>query len=775
MNVTLNTSDGFQFVLVLLALAFVVYFFYVYRTESKNALKLSTQKKVLLWSFRAFVGIMVLMALSKPSMTRQDVTTRPPVMAFLLDQSASMLFPSEPGNPLVKNAPKKNQTRYLAAVNAIETIQNDLSKTHDMRIYGFSDATKLLKVLTVEDNEKNQFQKDQIFGDMQVDGQYSNVGDGLLDTLREMSANQISGIVLLSDGRQTGGEDLKKVMKTAAENGIAVHTVSMGTEFPLSDLSIDDVIAPADASLGDLLVFNLKITNQISSSLETTLSVFEEGVEILKRGVTLKRGENTVPITVIPEVEGTRKFEFKLPTFPDVEVNLKNNENVTHVEIVKRSLRIILVSGRPSLEYYYLVPALLRDPIVELSCFLQVADVDYVHQGNNNIKEIPQTSADWQNFDVCILMDVDPTGITPPQINGLEGMVNKGGGLLVIAGRTNGLGKLIQVHGAKVRSMLPVEVDPNYLPNHDQLFTKPIKLARTSQGRVHPILLASVDAKLNQTIWSEFPDFYWIHPVNTVKSGAVSLLEEDGKGRSGAVMAMHRYGEGAVFYSGISDLWRWRYPHESYDYDRFWVRTIRYLGETKLLGGQQNVMLTSDAKVYNPGETVRLSLTITDFALLTQLKNQQIHVKVETPDKEASMILMRPDPKLENVYNGEYVPRTVGSILAEAKQAAPGGDSQAKPLFEVKHSFKVERVSLEDRDTSSDLEAMELLAETTGGISINYKNMSSLNTIAQAIPKEPQKLVKDLTEEVWDSTSFLLLFLVLICFEWCLRKWWGLL
>ena len=72
------------------------------------------------------------------------------------------------------------------------------------------------------------------------------------------------------------------------------------------------------------------------------------------------------------------------------------------------SLRVLFVASQPSREYFYMVPALLRDPVVELSCWLQSADVDYVQQGNVEIKRLPETLADWKRYDVVLLYDVDP-------------------------------------------------------------------------------------------------------------------------------------------------------------------------------------------------------------------------------------------------------------------------------------------------------------------------------------------------------------------------------
>ena len=83
--------------------------------------------------------------------------------------------------------------------------------------------------------------------------------------------------------------------------------------------------------------------------------------------------------------------------------------------------------------------------------------------------------------------------------------------------------------------------------------------------------------------------------------------------------------------------------------------------------------------------------------------------------------------------------------------------------------------SLEDADTSADLKALAALADRTGGRALDYRTMTQLDALVKAISTEPQVLTETITQEVWDGTVFLLLFLVLASTELSLRKWWGLL
>ncbi len=245
-------------------------------------------------------------------------------------------------------------------------------------------------------------------------------------------------------------------------------------------------------------------------------------------------------------------------------------------------------------------------------------------------------------------------------------------------------------------------------------------------------------------------------------------------------MAIHRYGEGAVFFSAINGLWRWRYPGESYDYDRFWARAIRYLGETRLKGTQQQVALSTDRHSYAPGEEVQINLRLLDPALLTQLSGQPLYASIADASDAAKksseeMIALKPDADGTPVYRATYRARRTGNMLTRATAQAPEADSEAKPLFDVKQNFLVKLEPLEDRDTSADLEGMKDLADRTGGKYFDYRNMKDLDQLPVAIPKDPQIQTQNVVVEVWDGSIFLALFLVLACAEWSLRKWWGLL
>ena len=781
---TLMVSRDFLIFLAIVGLVLIVFYRYVYSQERRQARRLTGAQTFWLWALRLTVALLALLALAKVSTVKVLTEIRTPVVALLLDESASMGFPTSRGDVFAAGNVKEDRTRHKAAQAMIQRLQEKLTETHRVMLYVFSDTLKLHQELPCrKGTEDPPRQVVDIFKPTRkADGQYSNVGDGLKDVLRQLTSEKVAGVVMLSDFQQTGGTALEAARDIAvnAKPTIPVHTLPKGTQYPLRDLRIDEVRVVPEANLGDVLTFHVKITNNVEDQLAPRMTLYEEDDEVTKKKPLLKRGsENMVPISTIPETEGIRKFRIELEPQDD-EVNLENNVAVVHVEIVKRTLRVIMVAGRPSREYFYIVPALLRDPIIKLSCYLQSADVDYVHQGNSNIDRLPKTLKEWQSFDVAILQDVDPNGITNQQVAGLENMVNKGGGLVVIAGRNNGLAKLVQVHAVRVRSLLPVEVDKNLYPDYDRRFEKPFKARRTPQGKGHPIMFASTDMVFNEKLWKTFPQFYWHHQVPGKQPQAITLLERDSAGDQGGavLMAIQRYGEGAVFFSAVDSMWRWRYPYESFDYDRFWTRVVRYLGETRLHGSQQQVALETDHRAYSPGERVKISLRVLDPALMAQLAGQQVFATVVSHKGDEHNVELRPRTDRTPVYDGYYRARNVGSMIVKCQQQAPEADSEQKLLFDAKHNFQVKMQSLEDKDTSADLKAAEDLARKTGGQYLDYsmiRDRRDLDKITQVVPPDPKVLKHSRVVDAWDGAKFLLLFLVLISAEWCLRKLWGLL
>ncbi|MBM4031574.1 MAG: VWA domain-containing protein [Planctomycetes bacterium] len=811
-------SDPWLPAWVLLALVVLVYLFYrgVYRRDGR---RLSRRQVRALYVLRIVLAVGVLLMLLRPAFDILRGERRLPIVALLVDESLSMTLPVEHDNPLLSardlggtgvggtgvppvaptgrrpvppGMPIPARSRYAVAAEAVSRLAEPLTASHRVKLFTFSDKLDLVKDIayrgatgvggtgvggtgvppvTIREALKAPT------------GEHTDISDAVVRALDELKGSKVSAIVLVSDGRATDAAGLDPAIRAARERGVAIHTVTCGTEDPLRDLAIENLIAPEEASLNDVMAVRVAIVNHIRPNLTVELKVVEEGQPVAAQELTLAWGRNHRVVTAIPKVKGERKFRLELPEFPD-ELTHENNRKEFSVNVVERELRVLFVAGAPSIEYHFIMQSLSRDPIINVSGWLQGADINYAQPGDTPVERLPRTLRDWEEYHVAVLYDVDPNLLSNEQETALEAMVRGGGGLLFVAGRTHGMDKLLQVRGARMRALLPVEIDKDRRSDHEEVFEAAFRAERTEAGRKHPIFRFEMDDKANGEVWATLPTFHWHHPVLAAKPTAVSLLErvggEGGTGvppvdRGKVLMALQRYEKGVVFYTGLQTLWRWRYPYENYDYDRFWRQLVRYLSEAKLLGTQKQVALYTDKAAYSPGENVQISLAVLDPALLNQLRQEAIAATVIEESGAELRVPMRPvSGEGLSEYRADYRARRVGRYKVNVQHALARGSSDRKPLFNESRPFSVELQSLEFVNATADPQTMAKLAAETGGKAFARQSLRDVASLADEVPKEPQLVAHQTIEDFWDSPLFLLAFLAIIGTEWVLRKQWEL-
>ncbi len=760
-----------------------VFVVWLYRIDAR---RLTGPQRWLLLIWRVLTVFVVLATLMEPSYKLTTTEERPPVVAFVVDESMSMSLPAARDNKFVDwfgAKERKQRSRYRAAKVVSSKLLPDLSKTHRIKIYTVSDQAVSVadfpygETLAAVDVDK-MFEKAP-----EPTGNYSNLKEVLEDVMRQAENVKLSAMFLLSDGRKTDTKPLADAATEAQSRGIQVNTLGFGTVEPLPDLKLMDLVAPPEANINDVMTIQVTIANTLRQNLRADLKMFQgdSTKPVTTKKLALPMGELRVNISTIPKEEGEIKYTLTLPTFPE-ELEHANNKASFHVNVVKRRLKVMFVAGSPTMEFHHMVPSLIRDKVVDVSCFLQSADVNAIQQGNEVIEELPRTAAQWDRYDVVILYDINPNQFTNEQENALEQLIYRGGGLMFIAGRVYGMASMLQVRGAKMRAMLPVEINKNLHPNFDEYFTEPFHIVRTKQGEKHPILIFNPGKEKNDEVWQSFADldFFWHHPVLGVKRQAVPLMVKQRKegtaGRRDCMMALMRYGKGATMYLGVHTMWRWRFPMESFDYDQFWSQTARYLAEYRMLGSQRQVILSTDKKIYSPGETVMITLAILDPALANILRTEQVFVTVVDEDKGEYKVMLRPSPRDPAALIGSFPARRLGEHEVRAKHVLAEDLAAKEAIFDEKTHFNVRMQSLEFKDTTADLPALRDLAERTGGTALDHSNMEEgIKSLPATVDDSPQLVPHESYDDLWDRWYVLFVLLTLGALELWFRRNWGLL
>ncbi len=765
--------------------AIAVFIYWLYRIDAR---RLSPWQRRFLLVWRLLALVVVLAVLAEPSYKLTTREERPPVVAIVVDESLSMDLPASRGNPWVdfyaKDLDRKKKNRYAAAKKQTTELIKEMVKTHRVKVYVGSDGLKAIADFPMGEEIPQKKLEETFAKNPDPSGSYSNLGEVLADVQLDQKNSKLSSIFLLSDGRLTGGTKLSVAGDEAARNKVQLNTIGFGTVEPLPDLQFVDLVAPPEANINDVMTIQVSIINTVRDNLKVDLKMFRnDGKEpIVTKPLQLRLGEKRVSVSTIPNEEGEVKYTLTLPKLPD-ELTHDNNEVSFHVNVVKRKLRVLFIAGSPTMEFHHLVPSLIRDKVMNVSCFLQSADVNATQQGNDILEELPRTPAEWNRYDVVILYDINPNMFTNEQENGLEQLIQSGGGIMFIAGRVHGLAALLQVRGAKMRSMLPVEINKNrhVAGSFDEYYTEPFHLVRTREGKRHPLLIFNPGIKKNDEVWQSFADlnFYWSHPVQAVKRQAIPLLVKKRKGGAGkqeCVMALMRYGKGSSVYVGVHTMWRWRFPMESYDYDQFFSQTARYLAEYRMLGSQRQVLLNTDKKIYSPGETVRIQLSILDPALANQLRTEQIFATVNDPEKGEYKVMLQPSPKDMAALYGKFPARRLGEHKIRVNHVLAADIAAKKALFDEKKHFNVRMQSLEYKDTTADLPAMKELAERTGGSYLDHETMKEgWKKVPPTVNADPLLIPKESYDDLWDRWYVIAALLFFGTVELWFRRIWGLL
>lgn len=612
-------------------------------------------------------------------------------------------------------------------------------------------------------------------------GAITDLGGALRSSVEEEGSGRVAGIVLVTDGRATAGEDLKTVGTFLASQGLPVHAVGVGDPSPARNYRVTALLASERVFLGDPVVVDVRV-DEVGFDGEPVkvelVNVFEPRGEAPGSPVRVQaieaifpqgRADTTVSFRFEPRGIGKHRLTARIEPRPE-ETFSNDNERTLAVEVVKEASRVLLISGGPSYEYRFLKNLLRRDSRIFLAAWLMSADADFPQEGNVSLKKLPATPKELFEYDVVILMDPDPQGFPDGFGVLLEEFVGKRrGGLVYSAGEKFASAFLDSPEMAPVRGMLPVTFDLDEVKEvgnglfHEHLWP----LEPTPVAMTHSATRIASQVDRNRDRWAEIAGVYWSFPARRGKPAASVLLAHSSPllaraGEPRPVIALQFYEGGRVLWCGLNSTWRWRATAEEV-YDSFWVQSLRYLTENRLSGDRRKLLQT-DKDAYDLGESVRVSAFATneDFRPLAA---EDVSVEVTAPGGEPFEMKLSRDTADPGWYRGILLPRSTG----EHQVRMAGGPGEAPTL----KSLRVDAPRIEFESPRLDEEALKELAQLTGG---SYSTLAEISRVPDQIPDRRQTLVT--TDEpipLWDNSLTMTMIAGLFTLEWILRKLWRLL
>ncbi|MCA9255530.1 MAG: hypothetical protein KDA33_07820, partial [Phycisphaerales bacterium] len=574
-----------------------------------------------------------------------------------------------------------------------------------------------------------------------------------------------------------------QVARALRGRDIPMFAVGVGDPSEPVNLRVAELNAPRSAFKNDPFRVSAKVeaVGLTGESVVAELWERREGSEDARR-VDQKRVEITSDGVQAPIV-----FERKIDLPGDVGYTLRlapsayeavltdNDRDLTPgVRILDDKMKVLLVSGGPSFDYRYLSRLLERDKTVELSTWLQSADINAVRDGNVVLEQLPVGTEEINQYDAVILMDVDPRELDPTWASVVATYVSEyGGGLLYAAGNKYTGAFFRSPKTRPVVSTLPVVPDPeaeiiiNDL-GHYQTRGWPIVVSDEAAG--DPILRQTDRVEDTRDVWALLGGVYWHYPVRREKPVAKALMRHSNPRMVNSygphvLFATQYVGAGRSAYLGINTTWRWRQGDER-PFNRFWIQTLRFLVEGKLLGGRARGQILVSQDTYEAGDTVVVTArALTESFEPLLLPALRMAVK-GGGDAAATEIDLTPIPGREGHYEGRFQVREQGACQMSIR--LPGERESSDQSGDIEKSIFVTEPNLEMRNTSLDEAGLKAFAEAAGGRYLNVAEAAEATRLIQDRSRTARH--RGRARPAWDDSMIFAALALMLTAEWILRK-----
>jgi len=627
------------------------------------------------------------------------------------------------------------------------------------------------------------------FSELTAKAPMTRIGDSidLHQTSNSIDSGKLDSIIVITDGRNTGGLPPTESAARLAASEIPVHVIGVGDPTKERNLTLAGPPGPQQVLQNEEAVFELNVSatgipeqtgrltlraeRRSGSEPATTAGSHEIDFPMPPEGESRK-----VSITYSFDEPGDYLLTFEVPPFPE-ESNPTDNITRRYVRVDSDKIRVLYLEEQPRWEYKYIYQALRRvDKSIQVQCFLFEASDSFPQEhseGLPSLERIPRTKAELFKYHVILIGDVAPYrfGKTEQERNEwfdlVKDFVENGGGLGLISGVRY---MPLAYRDSTIEDLLPVVIDlsiDDNMPSTGTLFRPMLE----NPHLPHPIVRLNDDPDVNRRLWKVgLKGMYWYFPVLRPKAGATVLLRhpfDQNKYGHRVLTCIAPYPRGKVFFSAIDSVWRWRNPYGELYVDRYWRQVVRSLAENKLRRKDDRVELTVDRETAVIDARVRAHLR-----LLDEDYNPVV-------DEKATLFLRTPDGKVQSLE----LPRLQGQAGEFDTQVAlsePGvfsflyyadGVAEGRPLARQDVIVRVPEKELQH--ASMNEADLRRLAEAGGGI---YAPLHEMDHLLAGFEDRGAgfRMVDRRRREIWDAAWTVLLVLTFLSIEWVLRKRWRL-
>ena len=700
------------------------------------------------------IGCLVL-ALLRPVWMSETGVTALPIIAVVVDDSASMSMPAQTGETF------SAVSRYDKAVDILRRELLPAARgSHEVHLFDVQG-----RWMTADDLPTY------------AEGRNSALTQALLSTQRDLSDKRVAAIVLLSDGAERTDQ---QVSGTLAQLRVPVFPVNLvaatsAVRVGSPDLSVDAVTTNERAIVGNTVdvVVDMDLTGRSEAS-GTTVQILDGEQVVASRLVQWQPTDSSARSTLsfVPRRPGRFAYRVQAASI-DGEVHLANNRRTFALDVRAQALTVLYVDGVLRWEGKFIRQALAADPDISVVSSVRTAPANRA-RGSQGLL----LGEHLANIDVVILGDMEATFFSGPELEALAAWVTDSGGGLVVTGGYNSFGPKGLGRTALVR-ILPIRFSGEANPQSEQ----PFGLKLTSLGRSSPIFRISGDKVRDSAFYQSLPPLAGCSRIDGIKPGAQVLavnpkLTGPGGGDGLPVMIVQQVGAGRAMVFTVDTTWKWSLAMKGFAgdasfYETLWGQLVRWMDGGEKKTPDYQLAATTDRTSYVAGDTIELKAS----ASLAQGESgqgvkAQWRFEATAFDETGAAIDIALSRQAEQVYRGSVVAATPGRldlfVRAERTDADAGDRRSRTPAVMTRiATVQVERPDMETLDARPDPQWLAKAAQLSGGHVLQPGRISSW---VRQLPATPTQLTRVHAANLWRHPLLATAFFVLICLEWILRR-----
>jgi len=706
----------------------------------------SAQRGVLV-ALRMTILATIVLFLFRPIVFLPPVNAGDAIVPVLVDVSRSMRLRDADGQPRLARATTILRTQLLPA----------LSRHYTPEVYGVGE-----ELMPADVNH------------LDAAARQTNLAGALASVRRRYHGQRVAGIVVLSDGADTGEH---------ADNG----SEAAGGP-PVFAIGIGSIDGPRDREVLGITAGDPRLDQ---SSVDLRVSAISAGfgrapfqLRLLANGRVLESRRVVPPadrspieetFTVSPDPLNPTVYAAEIPA-DESEPVVENNSRSVLLSPAGRKRRVLILEGAPGFEHSFMKRAWTRDPSLEIDSVVRKGknaegqNTFFVQAGADRapalLNGFPARREDLYAYDVLVIANVEGDFFSRAQLAlAADFVAERGGGLLVLGGRSLGSRGLI---GTALEDVLPLELNDRRsgvmrtaLGGRDNGAYN--KLVVTPEGENHPIMRVGGSREESLKQWAALPALAASAPIGGPRHGATVLAVAEAPGGTiFPVVAVQQYGQGRSMIFAGEASWRWKMLVASTDrtHEFFWRQAARWLARPSPDPVAISVPDTSE-----PGDAISVNVEARDAAF-APAADAVVDTTLTLPGGEEQSLKLRHAGAAPDRFSGSIRVGQAGlyRIRAEARRG------QA-PLGSAERWFYVGGADREFADPRLNEGFLRRVARASGGRYVPAADAGRvLAWLQESVPQNAAAEQRDLWQTPW-AFAFIV---GLLSAEWVLRRRWGL-